>query len=163
MKTVKNDRTSHVFTYKCPKLYFEPFQALLLVTYPIIHPQDLKSKHFPFQGLLQHMICIYQVIPGASQKNPDLVTNSGPIPDHFRHLGPDPDQVRNSGPYWSHCFVETIFCHFPHLFYFYCRIKDKPKISRFYETMFSDGKSCPSIRSGRRNPNYTQAMPSGTY
>ena len=53
LKTVKNDRTSHVFTYKCPKLYFEPFQALLLVTYPIIHPQDLKSKHFPFQGLLQ--------------------------------------------------------------------------------------------------------------
>ena len=49
-----------------------------------------------------HMICIYQVIPGASQKNPDLVTNSRPIPDHFWHLGPDPDQVRNSGPYWSH-------------------------------------------------------------
>ena len=48
------------------------------------------------------MICIYQVIPGASQKNPDLVTNSGPIPDHFWHLGPDPDQVRNSGPYRSH-------------------------------------------------------------
>ena len=53
MKTVKNDQTTHVFTYKCSKLYFEPFQALLLVTYPIIHPQDLKSKHFPFQGLLQ--------------------------------------------------------------------------------------------------------------
>ena len=43
-----------------------------------------------------HMICIYQVIPGASQKNPDLVTNSGP-------LLALPDQVRNSGPYWSHC------------------------------------------------------------
>ena len=53
LKTVKNDQTTHVFTYKCSKLYFEPFQALLLVTYPIIHPQDLKSKHFPFQGLLQ--------------------------------------------------------------------------------------------------------------
>merc|ERR1712088_1114521 len=26
----------------------------------------------------------------------------------------------------------------------------------------ADGKSCPSIRSGRRNPNYTQAMPSVT-
>ena len=49
----KNYQTTHVFTCKCSKLYFEPFQALLLVTYPIIHPQDLKSKHFPFQGLLQ--------------------------------------------------------------------------------------------------------------
>ena len=29
--------------------------------------------------------------------------------------------------------------------------------------MFSDGKSCPSIRSGRRNLNYMQAMPSGKY
>ena len=38
------------------------------------------------------------IIPGAPQKNPDLVTNSGPNPDHFWHLGPDPDQVRNSGP-----------------------------------------------------------------
>ena len=54
------------------------------------------------------MICIYQVIPGASQKNPDLVTNSGPIPDHFWHLGPDPDQVRNSGPYWSHCIWSVL-------------------------------------------------------
>ena len=54
------------------------------------------------------MICIYQVIPGASQKNPDLVTNSGPIPDHFWHLGPDPDQVRNSGPYWSHWILKKI-------------------------------------------------------
>ena len=53
------------------------------------------------------MICIYQVIPGASQRNPDLVTNSGSL----LALRPDPDQVRNSGPYWSHCirFASCVF------------------------------------------------------
>ena len=30
---------------------------------------------------------VYSVIPGASQKIPDLVANSGPFPDHFWHLG----------------------------------------------------------------------------
>ena len=61
--------------------------------------KDLCSQTFT---TTYHMICIYQVIPGASQRNPDLVTNSGPILDHFWHLGPDPDQVRNSGPLRSH-------------------------------------------------------------
>ena len=67
--------------------------------------KDLCSQTFT---TTYHMICIYQVIPGASQINPDLVTNSGPIPDHFWHLGPDPDQVRNSGPYWSHCIWSVL-------------------------------------------------------
>ena len=40
---------------------------------------------------------------GIPKPNPDLVPNSGPIPDHFWHFGPDPDQVRNSGPFRSHC------------------------------------------------------------
>ena len=38
---------------------------------------------------------------GIQKPNPDLVPNSGPIPDHFWHFGPDLDQVRNSGPFWS--------------------------------------------------------------
>ena len=46
--------------------------------------KDLCSKTFT---TTYHMICIYQEIPGASQRNPDLVTNSGPILDHFWHLG----------------------------------------------------------------------------
>ena len=36
---------------------------------------------------------------GIPKPNPDLVPNSGPIPDHFWHFGPDLDQVRNSGPF----------------------------------------------------------------
>ena len=40
---------------------------------------------------------------GIPKPNPDLVPNSGPIPDHFWHYGPDLDQVRNSGPLWSLC------------------------------------------------------------
>ena len=38
-----------------------------------------------------HMICIYQVIPGASQKNPDLVTNSGPLLALRSGSGPSPE------------------------------------------------------------------------
>ena len=37
------------------------------------------------------MICIYQVIPGASQKNPDLVTNSGPLLALRSGSGPSPE------------------------------------------------------------------------
>ena len=33
------------------------------------------------------IITLVLVIPGASQKIPDLVANSGPFPDHFWHLG----------------------------------------------------------------------------
>ena len=40
---------------------------------------------------------------GIPKANPDLVPNSGHIPDHFWHFGRDPDQVRNSGPFWSLC------------------------------------------------------------
>ena len=49
------------------------------------------------------IITLVLVIQGHPKTNPDLVPNSGPIPDHFWHFGPDPDQVRNSGPFRSHC------------------------------------------------------------
>ena len=80
-------------------LFLASLTPFLTSNFPTVK-KDLCSQTF---NTTYHMICIYQVIPGASQKKSDLVTNSGPIPDHFWHLGPDPDQVRNSGPYWSHC------------------------------------------------------------
>ena len=61
-KTVKNDQTTNVFTYKCSKLYFEPFHALLLVTYPIIHPQA-----FPFPRVFAAKELIFQFISVSLQ------------------------------------------------------------------------------------------------
>ena len=76
--------------------------------------KDLSSQKFTTLKLLSYpmyltqlsiitLVLVYSIIPGASHKNPDLVPNSGPIPDHFWHFGPDPDQVRNSVPFQSHC------------------------------------------------------------
>ena len=50
--------------------------------------KDLCSQTFT---TTYHMICIYQVIPGASQKNPDLVTNSGPLLALRSGSGPSPE------------------------------------------------------------------------
>ena len=49
---------------------------------------------------------------GIPKPNPDLVPNSGHIPDHFWHSGPDPDQVRNSGPLWSLCMRQNFWMLF---------------------------------------------------
>ena len=47
-KTVQNGQTTYVFTfkrtYKCSRLYFEPFRAILLVTYSIIHPDSTNHQ-----------------------------------------------------------------------------------------------------------------------
>ena len=56
--------------------------------------KDLSSQKFTTLKLLSYpmylthlsiitLVLVYSIIPGASHKNPDLVPNSGPIPDHF--------------------------------------------------------------------------------
>ena len=77
--------------------------------------KDLCSQTFT---TTYHMICIYQVIPGASQKNPDLVTNSGPLLALRSGSGPSPEFRTLVVPlpkYWicllsiSHIGLETTF------------------------------------------------------
>ena len=63
-----------------------------------IHHFPLKLMSYPMYLTHMSIITLVHIYSGASHKNPDLVPNSGPIPDHFWHFGPDPDQVRNSGP-----------------------------------------------------------------
>ena len=54
-----------------------------------------------------HMICIYQVIPGASQKNPDLVTNSGPVLAFRSGSGPSPEFRTLVVPLHDHAIHKT--------------------------------------------------------
>ena len=67
--------------------------------------KDLCSQTFT---TTYHMICIYQVIPGASQKNPDLLTNSGPFLALWSGSGPSPEFRTIVVPLQNGCKVPQV-------------------------------------------------------
>ena len=74
-KIVKNYQTMYFYTYKSTymssRLYFEPSKALLLDTYPIIHPQDLEINIQHFRKIQEafRKIIIYRVTQGLEVKS----------------------------------------------------------------------------------------------
>ena len=114
-KTVKINQTTYVYTFKsthtCFRLYFESLQVLILATYPINHPQGLKSifcislsrSFYSRRAYISDSMTIWTTQHNTKSLLMLRIRTLCPIPDHFWHYGPDPDQVRDSGPYRSHC------------------------------------------------------------